>query len=514
MGVLVRSRDFPAYFIVEVLNINRIVAMVGGFCWCLLFLFVPETFWDRTPVPKSRAASRSASKLSIFKHRKAAHVSHVLPKANAADHGEATNDLHQEELASLPMVPIAQPSAAHRPTQNLHVVFARQEPRLQSKPSDNPELGNNTHLPVEAPAIPTSVSPNSGFQPLGTVKSGEPDSEAISTQTPAGSVSLVNGHATPFFRPVLEDRVELVREAPATPALHNFNSPFYYDIEKTQSDYIDRGRSISKRSEIPPPKRYTTGLRDGPKQTFVQQLKPWNGRLHNDEWLRVAIRPFILFAYPAVLWSSIVYACSIGWLIVLSESVAVIYRTRTTYNFSALSTGLVYISPFLGGILGTAVAGKVSDMVVRAMSKRNGGLYEPEFRLVMAIPVAVTTVVGLMGFGWSAQEHDLWIVPTIFFGIISFGCSLGSTTAITFCVDSYRQYAGEALVTLNFSKNIFHGLVFSLFFTSWLESDGSRKVFIWVGVIQLILMVFTVPMYIYGKRCRMWTARKNLMEKF
>jgi hypothetical protein len=201
-------------------------------------------------------------------------------------------------------------------------------------------------------------------------------------------------------------------------------------------------------------------------------------------------------------------------LIVLSESVAVIYRTRTTYGFSALSTGLIYISPFIGGILGTAVAGKVSDIIVQAMAKRNGGLYEPEFRLVMAIPITISTVIGLIGFGWSAHDHDAWIVPTIFFGIISFGCSLGSTTAITFCVDSYRQYAGEALVTLNFSKNIFHGLVFSLFFTKWLESDGSKKVFIYVGVIQLILMGFSIPMYIFGKRARMWTVRKNLMEKF
>jgi hypothetical protein len=236
--------------------------------------------------------------------------------------------------------------------------------------------------------------------------------------------------------------------------------------------------------------------------------------LHHDNWFRVAVRPFILFAYPSVLWSAVVYSCSVGWLIVLSESVAVIYRSRTTYGFSALSTGLIYISPFIGGILGTAVAGKVSDIIVQAMSKRNGGLYEPEFRLVMAIPITISTVIGLMGFGWSAHDHDGWIVPTLFFGIISFGCSLGSTTAITFCVDSYRQYAGEALVTLNFSKNIFHGLVFSLFFTTWLENDGSKTVFIYVGIIQLILMAFSIPMYIFGKRARMWTVRKNLMEKF
>lgn len=198
---------------------------------------------------------------------------------------------------------------------------------------------------------------------------------------------------------------------------------------------------------------YTHRLREQPPVPFVQTLKPWNGRLARDNWFRVAFRPFILFAYPAVLWSSLVYSLSIGWLIVLSESVAHIYQSKDTYNFSALTTGLIYLSPFIGGIIGTAVAGKVSDIIVRFITRRNGGIYEPEFRLVMAIPVALSTAAGLMGFGWSAQEKDAWIVPTIFFGLISFGCSLGSTTSITFCVDSYRQYAGEALVTLNFSKS-------------------------------------------------------------
>ena len=185
-------------------------------------------------------------------------------------------------------------------------------------------------------------------------------------------------------------------------------------------------------------------------------------------------------------------------------------------------------------MLGTAVAGKVSDIIVRYMSRRNGGIYEPEFRLVMAIPVTVATCIGLMGYGWSAQERDNWIVPTVFFGIISFGCALGSTTSITFAVDSYRQYAGEALVTLNFSKSksaiyasqysafmlmmslldIFHGLVFSLFFNRWLDADGMKNTFVAIGGIQLGCLVTTVPMYIYGKRARMWTVRKNFMEKF
>lgn len=281
------------------------------------------------------------------------------------------------------------------------------------------------------------------------------------------------------------------------------------------NDLRDLEKSLAKQPNAAPKSQvYTQNLRQRPPQTFVQQLKPYHGRLNDDEFFKVMVRPFVLFTYPAVLWSSVTYACSVGWLIVISETMAVIYRDPSSYNFDALQTGLVYISPFVGGILGTGVAGHVSDIVARAMARRNGGIYEPEFRLVMAIPILITTCVGLMGFGWSASEKDHWMVPTIFFGVVSFGCSLGSTTSITFVVDSYRQYAGEALVTLNFSKNVLHGLVFSLFVGHWLHDDGPKMVFIWIGIIQLILVLMTIPMYIYGKRARMWTVRKNLMEKF
>lgn len=344
-------------------------------------------------------------------------------------------------------------------------------------------------------------------------------------------------------------RVVPTGDAPETPPLHTLNSPFYILLEQNM-DYLDHHGSHphvdkpdkvasagggsssgmhaaneksdpeaarpSARSGTFSPKslmRYTTYLRTRPPNTFVQTLKPWNGRLSRSNWFLVMLRPFILFAYPSILWSTVVYSLSIGWLIVLSESVAEIYRSRETYNFSALGTGLVYLSPFIGGVLGTAVAGKVSDVIVQYMSRRNGGVYEPEFRLVMAAPIAITTAIGLVGFGWSAEEKDRWIVPTVFFGIISFGCSLGSTTAITFCLDSYRQYAGEALVTLNFSKNIFHGLVFSLFFPRWLHSEGPREVFLVIGGIQIACLLTSVPMYVYGKRARMWTVRKNWMQR-
>jgi hypothetical protein len=355
------------------------LAIVVGFCGTLLFFFVPETFWDRTPRAKKRPNMGAHRTLSSI-------LTHTLHHTKAGHDNE--KDEHDEH------------TTAHKRHKNMHVGFADDETgeeneKFEEQPSSEPR-----------PQLPRLNSTTS----------------AVSDHI--ASPNTESGRETPVTNPDLELALQPTLSA--------------------DPDFAPK-----------PPQRYTTQLRSRPPITFVESLKPWNGRLNHVNWFKVMVRPFILFAYPSVLWSTTVYSLSVGWLIVLSESIARIFRSKETYNFSALGTGLVYLSPFIGGVLGTAVAGKLSDKVVRFMSKRNGGIYEPEFRLVMALPTALATAAGLMGFGWSAEEKDAWIVPTVFFGIISFGCSLGSTTSITFCVDSYRQYAGEALVTLNFSKSNF-----------------------------------------------------------
>ncbi|KAH8661855.1 major facilitator superfamily domain-containing protein [Xylariales sp. PMI_506] len=460
-----------------------VVAMVVGFSGVLLFFFVPETFWDRSPLPRSR---HKHTRPSFFSRRSSRHVIHHTP---TAENGDAVAADDAADLEN-PTDHGAVPPHHHIRQRDVHVGF-KPSVATEGFVSMQPEHDNAAAATDPIPPHP----PKSG-----------------SIATPPHTSSILSSLAPPT-------RKLRGIESPQTDTnLHDyFSGPA--DVDQIESAVIPSGiASPNPDSEklsihISHGQAYTHNLRQAPPKSFVQQLQIYHGRLNKDRWWKVALRPFILFAYPAILWSAAVYACSVGWLIVISESVAIIYRNGS-YKFSALSTGLVYLSPFIGGIMGTAVAGRVSDVIVKAMARRNGGLYEPEFRLVMVAPIAVTTVIGLMGFGWSADVGDAWIVPTVFFGIVSFGCSLGSTTSITFCVDSYRQYAGEALVTLNFSKNIFHGLVFSLFVTDWLTVDGSKTVFFWIGIIQLILLLFTIPMYIFGKRMRMWTVRQNLVEKF
>lgn len=410
----------------------RIVAMVVGGSVALLFFFVPETFWDRTPRPKSKSKRpgfyRSVSELahSGFRGRHPGH---------STDRKEPDSDgIH--------------PTSKKR-RGDMHVGFAEDPSNEKTSEEDDPS-GQATEAVDEANALPDATH-------------SSPTTPAVARRPLENSTDPVNNDAQS------SDAIDV--EALRTVTL----SP----VRNESEEHVPMDSTAL----------YTYNLRAQPRVPYWQTLRPWNGRLSRDKWYRIAIRPFILFAYPAVLWSAAIYSLSIGWLIVLSESVATIYENKATYNFSALGTGLVYISPFVGGILGTAVAGRVSDVVVRFMTRRNGGIYEPEFRLVMAIPITISTVAGLMGFGWSVQEKDAWIVPTIFFGLISFGCSLGSTTSITFCVDSYRQYAGEALVTLNFSKSMYSPFSFRVPFDPLmvivtLNTDKYRYL-PWIGILPL-----------------------------
>lgn len=393
----------------EFVNIVRIVAMIVGFCLFLMFFFVPETFWDRTPRP--RLKNRLAS-LSNLISSSAQEKGRAAPNTGARSPISGMSPLKPE--ATSERMGVTPALEGRSPTTDLDVVI------LDGSRCMFEDQANLGHRQQKTPAIRTpKVDAFGNPTALGNSQKPEDSSQF-------GYFDLVTG---------IEDRD---REAQ--------NDILY------SPKFIRQDSTLNKNSSLGPP-QYTNYLRSQPTKTFKQTLKPWNGRLCLDNWFLVAFRPFILYAYPAILWSTLVYSLSIGWLIVLSESMSYIFRNKERYNFSSLGTGLVYISPFVGGILGTVVAGKVSDVIVRFMSRRNHGVYEPEFRLIMAIPVAISTCAGLMGFGWSAAEKDRWIVPTVFFGIISFGCSLGSTTAITFAVDSYRQYAGEALVTLNFSKS-------------------------------------------------------------
>ena len=137
-----------------------------------------------------------------------------------------------------------------------------------------------------------------------------------------------------------------------------------------------------------------------PRLSYLRSLRMYTGRYTRAPFWRIFVRPLIVFWYPATLWAFLVYGTTLTWIVVFSVVNASVF-TAPPYNFTVSETGLISLSPFILTIIGELVSGPLNDWICLKLTERNRGIYEPEFRLVLIIPVMILGAVGFFGFGES-----------------------------------------------------------------------------------------------------------------
>ncbi|KAJ5946104.1 major facilitator superfamily domain-containing protein [Penicillium verhagenii] len=229
------------------------------------------------------------------------------------------------------------------------------------------------------------------------------------------------------------------------------------------------------------------------RNSWRTELLPYNGYVNHVSFWNTLIRPFYLLASPPVLWAVLLFTMCISWLVGISLTLSQIF-SAAPYNFSVIGVGATNLSSFVASVLGTLVAGPLIDGLVTRMSMRNGGTFEPEFRLPIMVTYLLFTSTGFFAWGQAAAAQDPWPVPVIVcLGMINFGVQLGTTGVVTYVVDCHREKAGEAFAAMNFLKNLFaFGL--SFYITGWIDSQGVRNCFFTIGGITLGATLFTIPM--------------------
>lgn len=108
-----------------------------------------------------------------------------------------------------------------------------------------------------------------------------------------------------------------------------------------------------------------------------------------------------------------------------------------------VKAGYAYTAPFIGSIVGFLIAGLLADSSAKYMTKLNKGVWEPEFRLLLVIPMLIIGQIGLYGFGLTAGEvikgKYTYFVPLVFFGFEVAGMILGAVASSLYIIDAYRE---------------------------------------------------------------------------
>ncbi|KAL1899572.1 hypothetical protein Sste5346_002974 [Sporothrix stenoceras] len=215
--------------------------------------------------------------------------------------------------------------------------------------------------------------------------------------------------------------------------------------------------------------------------------------------LRQVTRPLIYLQLPVVVFCGISVGCYQMWLSFLNGTESSIMSG--SYGFSTLMLGVPFVSPIIFAFIGYLYVGVFGDRFIVRMARRNNGVFEPEHRLWLLLPLVIIAPGSQLLWGVGAYYKVHWIGPIIAMGFISFATVVGAQVCYSYCIDSYRALSGEAIVTVVLLRNnMLFGINYGI--TPWITNMGLRNAYILAAVIAFVQVLTFLLMTTYGKRLR------------
>jgi Major Facilitator Superfamily len=248
-------------------------------------------------------------------------------------------------------------------------------------------------------------------------------------------------------------------------------------------------------------------------KTYWQELKLFYGRYSHQNPLVLLARPFACFLYPAVFWGFTVGGLWSSWSIGLAIVVGQIFSPPPNL-FTPTKLGFLFTFSFVFLLLGCLIGVFLADWWPKWCARRNNGIFEPEFRLILLIPVLLVGIPGIFGFGYYASRSDVkWVAASCLQGLIAFSSVLAGSVSYGYVLDCYRSQSIEVSVAILLLRNFFW-FGSSYFLPQWLSETKTWKVFDIVGSLQLGITLCSIFIYIYGKQLRSFFHRKDPVKFF
>ncbi|RVX73564.1 hypothetical protein B0A52_02452 [Exophiala mesophila] len=251
------------------------------------------------------------------------------------------------------------------------------------------------------------------------------------------------------------------------------------------------------------------------KKTYLQKLKVWGSRRPGqpNHFFRSMWMPFNLVRYPIIAFSGILVGSVLSWFNVVNATTALVLASPP-YNFPTNMIGVMFIAPFIGCTIGCVFAGVSADRFAVWMSRRKGGIFEPEYRLWMAVVPVLLHPAGCILFGVGASHGVHWMGIAFGLAFIVGTFPIGSAIAINYIIDSYREISGDGLVTMICIRNAM-GFGFSYAVTPWITASGVQNTYIAVGFIGMFFWGLCFLFVLVGKGTRKASAKSfwALVEK-
>lgn len=238
------------------------------------------------------------------------------------------------------------------------------------------------------------------------------------------------------------------------------------------------------------------------RKSFYHKLKVFDKQeLRYPNRLKdMILRPLIFLSFPVIFYAGFSYGSNLVWFNVLNGTASLILSGKP-YGFSSSIVGLAYISPLIGMTLGSLYTGGVGDWLVLKLARRNRGIMQSEYRLWLFSLSVPLVPAGLILWGVGAAHNVQWFGLIFAMGVIAFTNTVGLQLSVSYCIDSYRELSGEAMVTVILIRNTM-SFAIGYGITPWVARMGLQNAFIvaaFAGLAQVLTVFFFIR---YGQSMR------------
>lgn len=217
---------------------------------------------------------------------------------------------------------------------------------------------------------------------------------------------------------------------------------------------------------------------------------------------------FRVVLLPAAIWMSIMLSLGSFVVGVILTTLASFF-SPPPYNFSAATMGLMYFPLVIGAVLGSVWGGPCTDWLLLRLARRNEGIYEPEHRLWIYLPIPVIGAAGILLYGVGAAQGIHWAVPCLGLVFVGFYLDASTPIAMGFALDCYPDLEAQVVQLSNFLRNVLGG-AFTFGLQPWINYSGVRTTVIVIAAVVFALNAMCVCFLLGGRRVRFWSAKRYL----
>ncbi|KAJ4406537.1 hypothetical protein N0V91_004479 [Didymella pomorum] len=225
------------------------------------------------------------------------------------------------------------------------------------------------------------------------------------------------------------------------------------------------------------------------------------------------INTFQVMLFPNVLWAFCLNGLTIGVNIAIGTTYGNIVHAPP-YNWSDSSVSYVNAGQIVVAFVALPLLGNGSDAIIKWRARRNGGVHEPENRLLLLwIPLLVGCLAATL-YGIAAQNPDKyhWFVYVFANAGYYFAFVGANIAAITYLLDSYPARAGPILVVITaFRGFVSFGTSYGV--AKFIEMDGYDGAFGTYAGLTALFGLMGIPVFLYGKKIRAFTGKFAMKKK-